>query len=244
MFNTKLTILFACIVLLISSILLFKYCNKKSTDKQITNTVNSLNDTLTKKNDTTSSISVITTSSIKEFTELHIKDSIIQDLQKLVNQYKNKLEAGSSVTSTKIETKINTVHKTKIIDLGHEDFVSDSLAAVNDTIVKFLRVYPTYEDSIKNEWIDYSTIINKDSAIMKLKVNNSYSTIVGVNKGKPFVDIINHNPYSTVTSIRSYQVTLPKPKKWGIGGSVGVTYYSNKAQPYIGVGLNYDFIKF
>lgn len=219
-----------CVVLIFLNI---RSCNNAKKDKENgTNLVNALNDSLHKKNDSTVSTSVIATNTIKDFLELEVRDAEIRELQSTVKQYKSKLKAGSSVTNFKSEVEITNTNTTKIS-------MTDTVRT--DSIV---YLYPTYSDSIKNEWIDYKAKMNKDSATLFLKVNNSYSTIIGVEKGKPFVDIINHNPYSITTSVRSYQVQLPKPKKFGLGFSAGATYYNNKAQPYIGAGLNYNILSF
>lgn len=47
--------------------------------------------------------------------------------------------------------------------------------------------------------------------------------------------------YKTVTQTITLQ---SKPKRFGIGVQGGVTYTGNKIQPYIGVGISYNFITF
>ena len=93
--------------------------------------------------------------------------------------------------------------------------------------------------------------MNKDSTHFDLKITNKYSVIVGEEgkrkKARPFVDVINYNPYSSTDTLRTYQVSMKKqrPKRFGIGINGGVTLNSSlKIKPYVGVGLSYNFVRF
>lgn len=57
------------------------------------------------------------------------------------------------------------------------------------------------------------------------------------------LDISHANPDTKVTGLLAYRVPDPKPKKFGIGLSAGVTWI-DKWRPYAGLGLNWNIIRF
>ena len=220
------------VILILSLVFAISKCSKekaaRKADKQL---ISAINDTLTKvrmKNlEEKATITTLETKDAKSFVDLKIRDSEIIILQQTVKDYAKKLKAGSSVTNTTTET---TVIKT----------IRDTMYFAKPT-----DVYPTYKSTFEDKWIKYSTIANSDSTHLNLKVTNEYSVIVGKDKGKPFVDVINKNPYSTTTKLRTFQVSIPSPKKFGIGISIGAGISKDlKPAPYIGVGLNYNLIRF
>ncbi len=52
------------------------------------------------------------------------------------------------------------------------------------------------------------------------------------------------NPYVKITELESVKFDLPKPKKFGIGASIGYAICRNGISPFIGVGINYSLIRF
>lgn len=217
-------ILYIAIIVLV--FLLYKQCNKTSTESEQIILIDALNDSLkiSKHNDSTQTATITTlkTESVNDFTRLVTKNIEIENLQTQVKEYKNKLKAGSSVSTGNIETIIH-----------HED---TTLITKSDTVYistgvdsnSFVYIYPEYSDSLVNKWITYHSKMNRFKSVFDLKINNDFSVIVGSYKNKPFADLITENPYSSTKSFRTYQVSMPKVKRWGIG-------------PYIGVGLTSDF---
>lgn len=178
-------------------------------------------------------ISAMQDGNLKEFLSINSRDSNITKLQKVVKDYQDKLIAGSSVTNFGDQTNVNHTGTTII--------------GKSDTIIKDNKVfiYPTYYDSLKNEWISYDAHMSNTISGFNLKINNRYAVIVGSDKGKAFVDVINYNPYSSVQSLRTYQVSLPQPKKFGLGIQSGIGFGNElKPTPYIGIGLSYNLINF
>lgn len=59
------------------------------------------------------------------------------------------------------------------------------------------------------------------------------------------LDVTNKNPYNHITGLDAYRVPLPKPKKFGIGITVGYGW-SNGIQPRVfgGIGIQYSPIRF
>lgn len=234
-FNWK---LLAIVLGIITIIIYIDSCNKiKQVEKEHTAFVEALNDTITvyknREGNLVTSISVLASNNAKEFYQLNIKDSTIQHLQDVVKDYKNKLKAGSSVTTVTSESSIKNTNPTIVVP-PKEPLPLNSIP-----------IYPTYRDTMSNQWVKYSIEMNKDSSKITIKFSNRYDIVIGSDKGKPFADIINYNPYDTVKTLRTYQITLPKPKKWGVGISGGAALGTNfKFTPYIGVGINYNIIRF
>lgn len=234
--NTIYIVLLTAMALILS--ISVKTCNNNvTTSKQQKDFINSLSDTLltykNKDSDNVATISILKSFSATDFAELLIKDSQIVRLQNIVKQYKGKLSSGSSVTISATRTKI---YNKSIPTIVYKDTV---------IIDKYVYVYPEYKDSLINKWITYRTTINKDSAKFHLEVNNEYATILGYRNHKPYVDVINYNPYSSTTILRSYLVQQPKPKNFGIGLSAGIGVSTNLTpKPYIGIGVQYNIVKF
>lgn len=223
--------------LVLGVFLYFDSCRKRKQDnKDNISLVNALSDTLKiyKKKDSTNvaTISVLETGSARDFLKIKSGDSEITELQKLVKEYSKKLSEGSSVTKAKVETVIEQSKPTIVV--RRDTMWVDSVA----------YVYPTYRDTIKNKWIDYTAIMNKDSSNISFKVTNDFSVIVGKHKGKAFVDLNTDNPYSSTKSLRTYQVKMPREKRFGIGPNVSYGFDQDfKKKFFIGVGIQYNLLR-
>lgn len=226
-------ILFPYCVGLVIGLGLIHLIRNNKTDTQL---IESLQDSVRmykKEGKNVSTTSVIETSKSSDFTKLKIKDEEIKKLQNLVKKYEKKLKSGGSVTQFK------TITDTKI---------------VTKTITKYdtIRgeIYPIYEGNInKDGWITGNIIATKDSIDANLKVKNEYSVIIGresqglFKPKKPFVEIINENPYTLTPNVKTYNVIIPNPK-FGIGPFVGYGINSElKPGVFIGIGINYNLIK-
>lgn len=227
----------AIVVAVFSTFMWYKECNKTSTEKEQVSLVNALQDTLQtlrlENGSQKAFITTIKTEQVSTFTSLNIKDKEIQDLQAVVKEYKNKLKAGSSVSIGNIQTNINHENPTTItkVDTVH--------------IGGFTYVFPEYSDSLVNHWITYHSKANKLKSSFTLKMNHEFSAVVGSYKGVPFADITSKNPYDSITNFRTYQVTMPKVKRWGIGLNLSAGISGDfKIRPFIGLGVQYSFIKF
>lgn len=210
--------------------------------KQKINLIKSLQDSLqiykNKDNNEVAKIGTIN-SSTKDFIDLKIKDKEIQELQKLVKEYKNKLKNQGSVTKFSNNTKVETKTITKI---------------EYDTIIKnnIQEIYPKYKSNFNlNNWVVGDIIASKDSTNINLGVKNKYAVIIGEESQgwfkpkKTFVEVINYNPYSSIEKLRTYQVEKPKNKLFSIGPYIGVGInQERKFIPSIGIGLQYNIFKF
>lgn len=59
------------------------------------------------------------------------------------------------------------------------------------------------------------------------------------------IDAINSNPHNIIEGLKTYRRPAPKPKKWGIGivGGYG-TMDAVSLRPFVGVGVQYNLIRF
>lgn len=225
-------------------VLMLKNCSDASKHKDDSradkNLIAALNDSLTviKHKDSTSTarISVIQTESAKTFLELQTKDNEVKELQAEVKHYKNKLDAGSSVTIGTIETKDTLKSHTP------PAIVKIDTVKGKDSLV---YLYPTYKDSLDNGFTKVVGTMGKDSSEFAVGISNDFSAAIGYDKRKPFIEFNLKNPNSTVTKLRSYQVSVPKPKRWGVGPNFSYGFNQDlKRNFYIGVGVHYDLIRF
>lgn len=232
--NNWMIALFIALALL-ALILSINKCNDNRLEaKEANDLIEALNDSLhffkDKSGNQTATIQTLKTKSGQDFIKISTLNAEVKELQATVAKYKNKIKApGSSVTNSTISTDVHTSNPTTIIKL--------------DTVGKY--IYPTYTDTINNRWIKMDVTMDRNNSKFNLTVENTFSAVVGEYKKKPFVEITLDNPYSRVKKLRSYQVSMPKPKRWGLGISGGATLNSSfRPAPYLGVGLNYSFIRF
>ena len=231
---------FIAILMVIIAILYFTNISYQKEAKENANLVISLNDTLKTWKDKDSlshtKIQIIETKRTKDFLSLQSKDEEIIKLQKTVKQYEKQIKNQGSVTNFASETKITT---------------KDSL--VTDSVCGKCSFY----FSNSNPWFSVDASIyptktpNQLSLSLDLKVKNEYSVIVGeekqglFRKPKPFVEVLNHNPYSETKSLRTYQVSNNvRVKKFGIGPNISAGLNDKGFSWYIGFGLQYNLIRF
>lgn len=177
-------------------------------------------------------ITVIETSNTKTLLEIQSKDSTIQELQETVKKFEKKLKDRGNVSVVDNTTEVSVTVPTEV--------EKDSADA------------PVYKSDINlDNWIFAHTVANKDSTSLSIKVRNKYAIIIGeepqgwFKKPIPFAEVINYNPYTETKSLRTYQVTVPKPKKFGLGIMAGYMLDDNfNFKPAVGVGISYNLIRF
>jgi len=172
----------------------------------------------------TAQILVFEASSKRDFLKIKSSDSTIIFLQSEVKKYKNQIkEPGSSVTTATSTTNNSGTLPTHVTNPVPTNTVS-----------------PIYSANKTNAWIDLAISATKDSISYKLAVRNKYSVIIGYEKGLPTAIIKNYNPYTETTDMKSYQVTMPKTKRLGIGLQGGYGFGSGGLTPYVGIGVSYN----
>lgn len=181
-------------------------------------------------------ISTLETSKTKEFLALATKDSSVIALQQEVKEMRRYLRNKGSVTNFSSDTTVDTSSPTEVtVDNSGN---------------------PTYKSKFDLDgWVFGNSVATKDSTYLNLKVKNKYSLTLGVEptgflglgKGKPFAQVKNENPYSETQELKTYQVTAPKPKRWGVGpvGAYGLNLGPvPQLGGFVGVGVQYSLIQF
>lgn len=244
-------------IIVILLLLNLKSCkNTQDTKKDYVNTINALQDTMTtyrtKDGVQVAKISLIETERAIQFLEIKSKDAVIVKLQEEVKKNEKRLGKSGSVTVITNTTEVKTVDTTYV--------TSKDTIIRNDTVF----VYPEYSSFIKKGlrkdstyWATINVKSNKDSTSVGVSLNNSYVVVIGNERKKgfknlfkpkvPFVEVTNENPYTETKTLRSYQVKVPKSKKFGVGIHVGYGLILDKQpilRPYVGIGINYNIIEF
>ena len=95
-----------------------------------------------------------------------------------------------------------------------------------------------------------NAIARKDSLHLNQKIINEYSVVIGEESQgwfkpkKTFVEVINLNPFSETTKLRTYQVESKPIKRIGIGP--GVYYgigFNFQSQVFVGIGVQYNLFR-
>ena len=220
--SKKLKYIISIIVILILISLTMKTCSQNNTIKEKDSLINSLNDTVKiwkdKQNISHTKSQIIETSNVKDFLEIKNLKNENKILQEEVLKYKSKIKKGGSVTvaTTNVNTKISS--KSKIID---------STFIIED------KKYPIYTSNFnKNEWIKGTVKAGPDSIIidpLKIKIEQTFiigedrTGFLGLGRPKPFIEVVNKNPYAETEKLKTYQVDIKsknKNKTWFIIGTV------------------------
>jgi|688.fasta_scaffold06053_8 hypothetical protein len=175
-----------------------------------------------------SKIRVLEVTNMNQIKNLDSQKNLVTLLQSEVALYKKKLQSSVGITTI---TEFDTIFKTDSFHL-----VTNS----KDTI-SIQSFHFKHSDS----WIKINIKGDSLNTQFSVKVDNQYS--VSIVKAKKGFDAIvkNSNPYSTTTEILATKLSLPKPKKFGIGLVVGYGItFPLKPSPFIGVGLSYNIIRF
>jgi hypothetical protein len=214
--------------------LLFQQCEQQQSLAEKDSLYKSLNDSLAfsknKNNELVGTISTIRTQNLKDFLKIESQNKEIIKLQELVKTYKNRM--GESSVAGIITTKgtVNTTVPTIVIN----------------------GVSPIYKSSFNlDNWVFGDITASADSTKINLQYVEDISFVIGrqrknfLSKYEYFSDVTIHNPYSTVQTYRTYQVSDKTKNRFIIGPFFGASLNSEfKIQPTIGIGITYNLISF
>jgi len=178
-----------------------------------------------------SKIQTIETQSTKDFLAIQSTDSAIIALQETVEEYKKYLKNSGSVTNI---TNVTEVH-------NHSETITtydkDSLP-----------VYSSYFNL--DNWVLGSVEASSDTTVVDLTYISSYTIVIGEEKvdmfnKHRFVDVKNHNPYASAATVRTYEKSLARVKRFGFGPYVGIGVGATLVpQVNIGLGVQFNLIQF
>lgn len=230
--NKNITIIVLIAIAVVAILSSVRSCSDaKRKEKASIELINALGDslkvTINKLGQQEAKIKVIETEDPEIFLKLQTKDAEIAALQHLV---KNNIKDLISASIIKTHTDIIHSAPTTIIK--------------TDTVENV--VYPTYHAKIDEDgWIVGTITANKDSITPNLRVHNEYDVVIKEEKGVPYANITNKNPFSSTTTYKTYNVTVPKPSNFGVGAIVGPGISTQGTfHGFVGVGIYYNFFRF
>lgn len=118
---------------------------------------------------------------------------------------------------------------------------TDTLTIVTTDTVKIIKPQP-YEVVVRDTV--YLKNPQEDVLVQEVKTykDSSYTaTISGINA---YLEHIEVYPKTVTKYITTTEFVREKPKKWGIGIQAGYGIGRNGLQPYVGVGVSYNLIRF
>jgi len=176
-------------------------------------------------------IEVLQIQNAEKILRLKSDREIVKALQFEIQKYKGQKPETITVVQEKI--KFDTIFKTDSTVI----YVDSTGKEREEFLIKF-----------NDNWVNLNGKVNFQSSDISIEINNKYSVAFMRNKKTKKIEVLvtNDNPYSKVTDMLAYKVTLPKPKYFGIGitGGYGLDLMSFKPVPFIGVGVTYNVIKF
>jgi hypothetical protein len=243
--NKKDLIFGGVIVMLLGvAILLFSLLSEKRSDyKEQVELYNSITDTVkfyrNKDSLNVAKIQVMQTDKESDFLKIKNLTGTNLELQNLIRNKDKKIK------------DLNTalIHKDETV---YVDTLRMYYPIGGDTIIFSQSVLL---DTVNNKWINAKYGFNRGLSYLDLRVYNEYQITIGYEggnlfkKGTPYGIVTNMNPYTSTKDMRVYQVSVPKQKRMGIsfqtgfGGVYDMKNNNMSYGPYIGLGLNYNIIK-
>jgi hypothetical protein len=177
------------------------------------------------------------------FTKWNTADSTVVKLQTLVTKYKKQLGKKGSATVITTDAEID---------------ITEPTIVYRDTTKPCDPVYKTdfeimgtgkYE---KTRWVWGVVHATKDSTTVGMRFHEEIDVVLGqektgflgLGKPKPFAEVTLHNPFNKVSTLRSFNVTPPPVKRFGIGPVAAYGIGSGFVpQFFVGVGVNYSILK-
>lgn len=234
------------IILLI--LYLFRGCEAEARLTEVETMNEALRDSLKtwrdKEGNFKAKITLLQTENAETFIKLTTKDEEIKKLQDLVAKNKNKLKTQGSASIFTTDANIDLKSKTQIV-------LVDTSKPCNPTYKTNFEIMGTgkYE---KTKWVWGVVEATKDSTTIGMRFHEEIDVVLGqektgflgLGKPRPFAEVTLHNPFNKVSTLKSFDVTPPKPKRFGIGPTLSYGVGSGFVpQVFVGVGVNWNLIR-
>ena len=173
-------------------------------------------------------IKVIELSNINQLKNIESQKHLVTLLQSEVKLYKQKLQSAIGIVTI---TEFDTLFKTDSFHI-----------TTNSTDTFSIK---SFDFQHSDNWIKINIQGDGQNTSFSVGVKNEYTvSIVKVKKGFDAI-VKNSNPYSTTKEIIATKVSLPKPKKFGVGVVIGYGLtFPMKPSPFVGIGLSYNILRF
>lgn len=147
------------------------------------------------------------------------KDTVYKKIIKVIKDKPDNLVHYRTIT--RIDTVVQVKRDTILLDLKQWGKI-----AINKAVTK---------DSVKQAKIDIN-LVNDYSVAFGFKR-------VGLFRKIPFAEVINHNPYTSTVSAKTYKVKGVKIPKIFLSLNVGYGLnHKIQGTPYIGIGISYNIL--
>ena len=142
----------------------------------------------------------------------------------------------------KLKLRIDTL----LEDVSHNGtIITVDTVFVGDSSQKALLLPFTFVKTDK--WLDLRGDFNSSGKLnTSIKMTADVDVISGIDRKSKqrTVSILTDNPYLQTVGVRSFKIEERKPSKYGIGVQVGWGVTKENLSPYVGIGLNYNVIRF
>ena len=190
-------------------------------------------------------IKALQAESTRDFLKMKYQDSMLQELQKTVQEYKKKLKHGGSVIQFKEKVVYRNIVDTSRLDSLREVYSRKTWDCFINELIGFNK-----DDKY---WGMVHVIGQRGSLLAEITMRNEYKIILSRKPHwfKPdeyHVELENANPFVDESQMTMRYLQLDKSMKrkhFGIGPIVGVGLgYDLKIHPIVGVGLQWNVIQF
>lgn len=190
-------------------------------------------------------IKTLQAESTRDFLKMKYQDSMLQELQKTVQEYKKKLKHGGSVIQFKEKIVYRNIIDTSKLDSLRKFYSRQSWDCFINELIGF--------DKDEKYWGMVHVIGQKGSLLAEVTMCNEYKIILSRKPHwfKPdeyHVELENANPFVNESQRTMRYLQLDKSmrhKHFGIGPMVGVGLgYDLKIHPIVGGGLQWNVIQF
>jgi len=219
--------------------------------KSRTSLINGLNGELdierNKNGSLTAKISTMEINNINMLLDIQSKDESIIQLQNIIkekNKLNKKLDDALAIQTELFLKYVDSVNKNKVIDnvtIGDTTY---------QTYERSFILYNNYDQKDTTAWVFGNIVLGKMLFEIDLNIKNKYDVSIGRERKNIFspwemyADITTYNPYDNITKVRSYSKQKMRPKRFGIGVTAGIGFTYGGIGPFVGIGINYNFIEF
>lgn len=246
--NSRLRLVIIVLGVLILAAYLMRGCKAEAKLAEVETMNKALGDSLKtwrdKEGNFKAKITLLQTENTETFIKLTTKDEEIKKLQDLVAKNKNKLKTQGSASIFTTDANIDLKSKTQIV-------LVDTSKPCNPTYKTSFEIMGTgkYE---KTKWVWGIVEATKDSTTVGMRFHEEIDVVLGqektgflgLGKPKPFAEVTLHNPFNKVSTLKSFNITSPRPKKFGIGPTISYGVGSGFVpQVFVGVGVNWNLIR-
>lgn len=245
--NSRLKLIIIVLGVLILAAYLMRGCKAEAKLAEVETMNKALGDSLKtwrdKEGNFKANITLLENENADYFTKWNTADSTVIKLQALVTKYKRELSKKGSAT---------------IITTDAEIDITEPTIVYRDTSKPCDPVYKTNFEIMgtgkyeKIRWVWGVVEATKDSTTVGMRFHEEIDVVLGqektgflgLGKPRPFAEVTLHNPFNKVSTLKSFNVTSPPVKKFGIGPTISYGVGSGFIpQVFVGVGVNWNLIR-